>query len=362
MSQLQPKSEGAYLLSLEQLEQLVRMLDEATNILILPHTAPDGDALGSTLGLMQILRHRYPNKQIHVISPDPVERYLSWLPLVDELCQWQTQQDEALELIGQADLVLHLDHNRTSRLRYAELIAALEANTSPKILIDHHLYPDEEVALSLSFPRASSTCELVCALMHAIGFAPHICRDAATLLLSGIITDTGRLMYNCFETETFDTVSRLLALGADYPFVIDQLSYHGTLSQLRLQGYVLHQKLVVMPELRAAYFTLDKSEMAAFDISKGDTEGLVNLPLSVEGIDSVCFLREDRDQIKLSFRSIGDFPVNELAMRGFGGGGHLNAAGAEHHGPLDEAKNIYLCELKKLTTEYNQRKVDQHAL
>ena len=154
-------------------------------------------------------------------------------------------------------------------------------------------------------------------------------------------------MYSHLSPELFITTSDLLALGADYPHVIDRLSYHNPEVQIRLQGYVLDQKLELYPELRAACITLTQEELRHFGASKGDTEGLVNIPLTIEGIDCCCFIREDKTQIKLSFRSTGDFPVNRIASEGFGGGGHLNAAGAEHQGTIEEAKNIYLCQLRR---------------
>ena len=136
--------------------------------------------------------------------------------------------------------------------------------------------------------------------------------------------------------------------GADYPYIIDQLSYHGTLEELKLRGYILHEKLEVYSELGAAIITLNQEEMQARGLSKGDTEGLVNLPLSVEGIDCVCFIREDKTQVKISLRSIGSFPVNILAQKGFGGGGHLNAAGGEWQGDIDGARQQFLAQLKQL--------------
>ena len=154
-------------------------------------------------------------------------------------------------------------------------------------------------------------------------------------------------MYSHLSPELFVTTSDLLAVGADYPHVIDRLSYHNPEVQIRLQGYVLDQKLELYPELRAACITLTQEELRRFGASKGDTEGLVNIPLTIEGIDCCCFIREDKTQIKLSFRSTGDFPVNRIASEGFGGGGHLNAAGAEHQGTIEEAKNIYLCQLRR---------------
>ena len=217
-----------------------------------------------------------------------------------------------------------------------------------RILIDHHLDPEEGCSPCFSYPEASATCELIYLLTQALGWAEHITAETATLLLVGIITDTGRFMYSHLSPELFETTSALLALGADYPLIIDRLSYHNPEAQIRLQGYVLDQRMELYPELGAACLTLTQEELQRFGATKGDTEGLVNIPLSIEGIHCSCFIREDKTQIKLSFRSTGDFPVNELASLAFGGGGHLNAAGAEYQGNIEDAKNIYLCQLEEL--------------
>lgn len=339
-----------------EVTRLQSYLESSDKIVLLPHTAPDGDALGCTLGLMQMLRSAYPGKSISVISPDAVEQYLAWLPLLDDLYVWGAQEAEARALIAEAELLIYMDHNQIKRLRHPSLIETVRESSARRVMIDHHLEPEDGLDLYFSYPGTSSTCELTYRLADALALTKYLSSDGATLLLAGVITDTGRFMYGCYAQEVFDTVSQLLSHGARYAHIVDSLSYHNPLPQLLLQGYVLHEKLVVVPELRTAYFELTQAEMLERGISKGDTEGLVNLPLSVEGIDSVCFLREDKEQIKLSFRSIGDFPINQVATRGFGGGGHLNAAGAEHHGTLEEAKNIYLCTLKEIISEYHQTK------
>lgn len=324
------------------IEAFLRILSNKERIIIFPHTAPDGDALGSTIAFAEVLRKVKPQSHIQIISPDRIEAYLRAVPGVEEILIYPEQPEQATQLIREADLLCHLDHNQVSRLRYTPLIEAVRASKAERILIDHHLYPEDGFTLQISYPEASSTCELVYILLKALGYTQHIIPELATALCFGIITDTGRFMYGCFSTALYQHFSELLALGADYPYIIDQLSYHGTLQELKLKGYMLHEKLEIYPELRAAVFTLSQAEIQERGITKGDTEGLVNLPLSVEGIDCVCFIREDKTQIKISLRSLGDFPVNEIAMRAFGGGGHRNAAGGEHQGSIDTARELFL--------------------
>ncbi len=344
----------------DKIRQLKRLLEERERIVLLPHTSPDGDALGSVGAWAEVLKAIYPKKEICIVSPDDVEDYLVWLPLSEDFVSFYQKKDEALKLIKEADLILHLDHNQVKRIRYAELIDAVYQNTKAKrILIDHHEFPDKDFDLVFSYPELSSTCELSFILFKALAWDDEfVSPKASTLLLSGIVTDTGRFMYACFYPQIFQHLSELLALGADYPMIVDRLSYHNKEKQLRLQGYMLNEKMELYPELGTAILTLSQAEMQERGLSKGDTEGLVNLPLTIEGINSSCFIREDKSQIKLSLRSIGEFPVNQLAMRAFGGGGHVNAAGGEFQGSIDEAKNIYLYELKALLEQKNKIEVE----
>lgn len=337
--------------SQQDIQQLLALLEHKQRIVVFPHTAPDGDAIGAVVAWSRTLALAYPGKRFSVISPDRIERYLQGIPHIDDLLIFPDQEEEALRLIAEADLICHLDHNQATRLRYPALVEAVRSSVAERLLIDHHLYPEEGFVLSFSYPEYSSTCELVYCILRAMGYAKLISPSVATALVTGIITDTGRFMYSCFDPKLYQHFSELLALGADYHYVIDQLSYHGTLAELRLKGYMLHEKLEVYPELGAAIMTLSQEEIQARQITKGDTEGLVNIPLSVEGIDCVCFIREDRTQIKLSLRSTGDFPVNEIAMRAFGGGGHLNAAGGEHQGTIDTARTLFIETLRELRSE-----------
>lgn len=337
-----------YQWSAETIEALRATLRDSKRIVILPHTAPDGDALGSILGWQLILKQHFPEAEVACISPDSIESYLCWLPQLNRLHYFAERPEECIDLIQSADLICHLDHNTITRLRHQPLIDAVRASSAKRILIDHHLAPDADFDCSISIPEASATCELIYQIIKALGWQDAIEAEAATLLLTGIITDTGRFMYSHLCPELFGTVSELLALGADYGHIIDRLSYHNSERQLRLQGYVLDRKMELYPELSAACITLSQTELQHYEASKGDTEGLVNLPLCIEGIECSCFIREDKTQIKLSLRSTGDFPVNELAQIAFGGGGHRNAAGAEYQGSIEEAKNIYLCHLERL--------------
>lgn len=338
--------------SQEDLQILKNYLNDAKRVVVLPHTAPDGDAIGSILAWAYFVETTYEGTQVDIVSPDRVEAYLHGIPGIEHLTIYPDREDEALSLIAGADLICHLDHNQVSRLRYTPLVKAVKKSCAKRILIDHHIAPEAGFDLSFSYPECSSTCELVYLLVKALGYSQTLSGDRATALCFGIVTDTGRFMYSCFSPELYQHFAELLALGADYPYIIDQLSYHGTLRELKLKGYMLHEKLEVYPELGAAVLTLSQKEIQQRGITKGDTEGIVNLPLSIEGVDCVAFIREDKTQVKLSLRSLGAFPINELAMRAFGGGGHLNAAGGEHQGTIVTARDLFLDTLREMRLSY----------
>lgn len=342
---------GSLPLTEDQINRLHQLLEAANRIVILPHTAPDGDALGSTMGLKRVLANVYPHKAIYIISPDNIESYLQWMQGLEEVVLFPDNEEVAIDLIQEAHLVLHLDHNTASRLKHPRLVNASQNTRAQRILIDHHLDPDNSFDLSFSYTEMSSTCQLVYHLVQALGWTKHIDAIAATNLLTGIITDTGRFMYNCYDPSLFACVSDLLSLGAAYSDIINALSYEGRLQQITLMGYALHKKMELYPHLGTAILTLTQDELQMLGANKGDTEGLVNIPLSVAGITSSCLIREDKSQVKLSLRSIGSIPINLVASRGFSGGGHLNAAGAEYLGSLEEAKNIYLYELERVLQE-----------
>lgn len=341
----------------EQVQRFANLIKKSQRIVLLPHTAPDGDALGSTLALRRVLTLRYPEKSIDIISPDHIESYLSWMEGVDGLTLYPDFGGRSLDLIHEADLLLHLDHNVTSRLRHEPLVSACQRSVASRVLIDHHLDPSSEFELVFSYPSLSSTCHLVYILLCALGWQEHIDPTVATHLLTGMITDTGRFLYNCTDAQLFSAVSELIACGAGYAEIIDRLSYHGRIQQLLMQGYALYEKMELYPELQTAVIVLSQDDLLRLDATKGDTEGLVNLPLSVEGITSACLIREDKTQVKLSMRSMGDVAVNLVANRGFGGGGHLNAAGAEYSGTTQEAKNIYLYELEQMLAELYDKRI-----
>lgn len=307
----------------------------ADRFVILTHMGPDGDAIGSSLALCHYLRNK--GKQAVVIVPDAAPDFLTWLPGAGDIEVYSDNPDAYEDQIYKADVLCCLDFNTVGRI--GKVAASFLFSKAKKFLLDHHPYPGANFDLSLSHPEASSTSELVFHLICALGGYQEITLEMAQCLYTGIMTDTGALSYNSNSRSLFMAVAHLLEKGIDKDDIYRKVYHNYSESRLRLQGYVLNEKMKVIPEMSTALMTLTDEELKRFDFKKGDTEGFVNMPLQIKGIQMSAFFREDKEQgiIKLSFRSVGDVPCNRFSSDYFNGGGHMNAAGGEFHGTLDEA-------------------------
>ena len=321
----------------KSVRRLKELIDDSEKILIISHTAPDGDAIGSSLAAMHVLMSI--GKDARVLVPDQPLANLRNLPGAKEITDACRYPDFAAKLFDESDLVLCLDFNEPKRVdRVAPL---LESCKAPKVLIDHHLHPSDFAEVSISHPEMSSTCYLLFRVLCRLELFNFIDKNAAECLLAGIMTDTGNFSYNCSDPELYIVVSELLKKGADRDRLYSRLFNTFSANCLRLNSYALLNKMELFEAKGAALITLSREELNRFHYSKGDTEGLVNRPLSIPGIRYSAFLREESDFVKVSMRSVGDFPVNLLCSEHFGGGGHLNAAGGEFAGTLDEAAELF---------------------
>ena len=321
----------------KSVRRLKELIDDSEKILIISHTAPDGDAIGSSLAAMHVLMSI--GKDARVLVPDQPLANLRNLPGAKEITDACRYPDFAAKLFDESDLVLCLDFNEPKRVdRVAPL---LESCKAPKVLIDHHLHPSDFAEVSISHPEMSSTCYLLFRVLCRLELFNFIDKNAAECLLAGIMTDTGNFSYNCSDPELYIVVSELLKKGADSDRRYSRLFNTFSANCLRLNSYALLNKMELFESKGAALITLSREELNRFHYSKGDTEGLVNRPLSIPGIRYSAFLREESDFVKVSMRSVGDFPVNLLCSEHFGGGGHLNAAGGEFAGTLDEAAELF---------------------
>ena len=319
------------------IERLRAFINGVQRIAITCHKSPDGDALGSTLALCHVLRRL--GKEAVVVTPDMAPKSLEFIPGVRELVVYTKHEARARRVLNEAQLLFCLDFNSMKRIdRLAELIEPLKVR---RVLIDHHLDPDDIFDIAISHPEVSSTCELVFRVLMQMGQMRLIDRHAASCLYVGLLTDTGGFAYSCDNPEFYEILSIILRRHIDRIGLYNKAMNTFSADSLRLQGYAINEKMQLFPEQGAALITLDKEELERFNYNRGDTETLVNKPLAIPEIYWSVFLREDADKIKVSCRSQGDFSVSDICTRYFNGGGHFNAAGGDFVGTLDEAVAVF---------------------
>lgn len=316
---------------------LSSLLAEARNVVITCHLSPDGDAMGSSLGLCRVLNNMGLNAR--VVVPDTPPKYLMFLPGADDIVIFSRSKVFAGRLFVNADVVFCLDYNEPQRI---DLVADMMlASPGRKVLIDHHLNPSSFPDVIISHPEESSTSVLVYKVLAALGLSGQVDREAATCLYTGMMTDTGNFSYNSNSADLYEVVAALVRCGIDKDAIYRQVYFSNSYNRLRLNGYAMLDKFEVFPEHRAALITLTREELNRFHYQKGDTEDLVNRPLTIPDVTYSVFLREESDYIKVSTRSKGDFPVNIMCKEHFNGGGHLNAAGGEFYGTMAEAVEVF---------------------
>ena len=326
-------------ISQANIDHVEKWFVRADKVVILSHVSPDGDAIGSSLGLYHFLTSQ--DKTFHVIVPNAFPDFLKWMPGAKDIIQYNRYKDFADKLINEADVLCVLDLNVLSRLD--EMKDVVEKSPARKMLVDHHLYPGDFARITISHPDISSTSELVFRLICQLGNFSDITKEGAECIYTGMMTDTGAFTYNSNNRETYFIIGELLSKGIDKDEIYRKVYNNCSEGRLRLKGYVLHEKMQLFPQFRSALITLSREEQQKFHYMKGDTEGLVNIPLTVKDICFSVFLREDteKDMIKISLRSEGTFPCNKVASEFFNGGGHLNASGGEFYGPMEDAVALF---------------------
>lgn len=318
-----------------KVDHFVKWFNRAEKIVIVSHVSPDGDAVGSSLGLWHFCLSQ--GKTANVIVPNAFPDFFRWMPGSKDILLYDRYRNFADQLIAEADVICCLDFNAIQRID-AMGKAVLES-PARKIMIDHHLQPEDFCRIVISHPEIASTSELVFRLICRMGYFEDITREGAECIYTGMMTDTGNFTYNSNSRAIYFIISELLSKGIDKDAIYRKVYNTYSESRLRLMGYVLsHMK--VYPERRAAMISLTAKEQKQFSYIRGDSEGFVNIPLGIRGVVLSCFLREDteRPMIKVSLRSVGSFPCNKLAAEFFGGGGHLNASGGEFYGTMEGAK------------------------
>lgn len=327
-------------INISEAEQLKSLINDARHVAITCHVSPDGDAIGSTLALWHVLTAM--GKNASVITPDQSPKSLSFLAGVDRIIAATCNPEAARRKFKKADLIFCLDFNSLSRVdRMADL---LKNSTGKKVLIDHHLDPEAFADLTISRPQMSSACLLLYRVLMQLGYDNYIDKNAAECIYTGMMTDTGNFTYNSSDPDIYLVIAQLIKKGIDKDAIYTIVCNTKNESCLRINGYSLSQKMLLYPQHHAALIVLSREEMNSYNYQKGDTEGLVNMPLSIPGIIYSAFIRDDNDnegRINVSMRSKGDFPVNKVCESHYNGGGHKNAAGGEYYGNIAEAQQLF---------------------
>lgn len=316
-------------------EKFQTLCSNASRIAIISHTNPDGDAIGSGLALTRFLRDIYPNNKSRFFVPNHFPQFLAWADPEGDVEVFKENAAEAEAFLAAADLIIIVDFNQTSRLE--QMSKALDMNLfAPRVLIDHHINPPQ-YDLMFHSAASSSTAFLVYELIVSIGGEEVINKSIAEALYLGMMSDTGGFSFGNLTPALYRTLAVLVERGLN-PVEINR-AFYNTQSEdrVRLMGYLVSEKMVVKSAKRAAYITLDDAEKEKYKFQIGDSEGIVNIPLSVNGIDFSAFMMQTKECIKISLRSVGDLDVNVICNEHFNGGGHRNAAGGKFFGTMEQA-------------------------
>jgi len=332
-----------------QIDLLKSKINNSQKLVIVPHNNPDGDALGSSLGLCNVLKNM--NKTVSVIAPNEFPDFLNWMHGVEDIIIYDKHVKKATQLVKESDLVIFLDFNALSRIKNMQKL--FEEDDTPRVMIDHHPFPEANTAeLQISVPEASSTCELLFHILTEAGFKSFVSKEAAECIYTGIMTDTGSLNYNSSRPETYLIVADLLRMGIDKEHIHHMIFHNNSFDRMRLLGHALGEKMERILEFNAAFISLSQAELTRFNFKPGDTEGFVNQALWIEGVKLSAMFTEKSNLIKISFRSRGGFPANKFSELYFNGGGHFNAAGGESKLSLPDTILRFKTVLKEFCTTH----------
>lgn len=326
------------------MQHLKQLIATSKGIVITTHKSPDGDAIGSSLGLHHFIKQLNPN--VVVVVPDAFPDFLNWMEWSNEIVYYDTATEKAKELISKSDLIFSLDYNALNRI--GEMGEFIGTTPSYKVVIDHHQNPQPFADHYFVDTDCCSTAQLIYEFIEGLGELDKMNKAIAECLYCGIMTDTGSFRYPSTTSRTHEIIAAFLKLGADGSKIHQEVYDTYSEQRLRLLGYALTNKMKVFKELGAAYISLSQEELKQFDFKKGDTEGLVNYPLSINGIKFAVLITEKENEVSLSFRSKDDVYVNEFANKHFNGGGHIYAAGGRDTLSFEET-------IKKLETLLTNR-------
>jgi bifunctional oligoribonuclease and PAP phosphatase NrnA len=304
---------------------LLKLLEEKSDVIITTHYNPDGDAIGSSLALYHFLSSQGIKSKVMI--PNELPSFLQWMPGVKDACIYIDNPGYGNELLASADLIFCMDYNGLGRVKlFTEQLRAAKAT---RILIDHHIQPENEFDLSFSEVNVSSTSELLYQIISKAGLISSLSMEMAECFFVGIMTDTGSFSFACNRPETFEIAANLIRTGMDVERVHRMVYDTYSESRMRLLGHCLGANMKVLKEYSTAYIWLSKQDLENYNYQQGDTEGVVNYALSIQDVAVAALFTERDDRIRVSLRSKGEFSVNEFARAHFNGGGHRNAAGGD---------------------------------
>ena len=325
------------IISEENIQKASKLINKYDKIIIITHTSPDGDALGSSLALYHFFSDF--GKQANIVVPNEFPGFLQWMPGADKIVIADKNLSIATELIETAELIFFLDFNVLKRIEQLEPLVV--KSTAKKILIDHHLDPENFSDIIISHPDIASTGELIFRFICRMGLFEYINKSCAECIYTGMMMDTGAFTFNSNSPAIYYIISELLLIGIDKDAIYSQIYSNYSERRMRMQGYTIYNKMKIFKKYKTALLSLTYEEHQKFRSQKGDTEGFVNIPLSIENIVFSAFIRAEKDVVRISLRSKGDFPANVFAKEVFGGGGHLNASGGEFYGKLEDALRLF---------------------
>ena len=327
-------------MNFEDFQSIKQLLSKPKKIVIVTHRNPDGDAYGSSLALyLYLLKFDH---LVSVVSPNDCPNFLKWLPKEDKIIIFENDVKKGTKIIEEAEIIFTLDFNAFHRVG-EKMQRVLEKVNPIFVMIDHHQQPDDFAKFTYVDPKICSTSQMIFQFLDKLDHLNFIDKDIATCMYTGILTDTGSFRFPATTSETHRIVAQLLDKGANNSEIYNQIHDVNTFNRMQLLGKAL-QNLKIIDEYHTAYITLSQSELNKFKFQKGDTEGFVNYALSLKNVIFAAIFIEDRKQgiIKISFRSVGNFSVNDFSRNYFNGGGHINAAGGRSEESLKNTVTRFL--------------------
>ncbi|PZF71806.1 DHH family phosphoesterase [Taibaiella soli] len=308
---------------MKQIQDVFPLLQSPKKIFITTHHKPDGDAIGSMLGLYHYLTLR--GHEVTPVSPSEVPDFLMWMPGIEAVYNYEAETKKSQEALKASDIIFCLDFNDFNRVKLMEPF--LTEATQPKVLIDHHMFPKPVWDYGMSIPEKSSTCEMVYDFINLHNGNSFIDLNTAACLYTGVMTDTGSFRFPVTTASVHEMIADLKRRGLEHSKIHEEVYDSWSVNRMRFVGYMLIERMEIFPKWNTGLVTISRKDLQLFQLSTGDTEGLVNYPLSIAGIKFATLITERNDEVKLSFRSKGDFDVNKFAREHFSGGGHFNASG-----------------------------------